>query len=358
VRRELSQAWIVAAVLLAVAVVFILLRTDTQLQPEIKSAFVAIQPANADLARTGRVEIEAGVGFRLFAVVEASDWRDRPVYYTEAESLEIAGQRVAEDRIRSWNRRERASVLWFTVEGSPPYLEISTGEDLERPRYREIFQGDWPHTWAVAGGVAPAVENFLPGSEGDQKPAIRFGTQRFHVRIELFGSGSDLLPTVRLRSAGASDLEAMPNDFPTIVATLPSPLVTVSRVFGLPQTEATESASAEVRQMIADRSRRGLSFSRLPLFREWLGSVGLKWDDLLWRKVEVGSGSPWSGSGALIRAGSKVAFTYEDRGFEGRLDHPDLCLDFDRGATVRTLGELFVGEGFVELASAASTLQE
>ena len=55
-----------------------------------------------------------------------------------------------------------------------------------------------------------------------------------------------------------------------------------------------------------------------------------------------------------MRAGSKVAFTYQDRGVIGRLDESVLCLDFDKGATVRTLGEVFIGEGLVELATVGS----
>ena len=54
--------------------------------------------------------------------------------------------------------------------------------------------------------------------------------------------------------------------------------------------------------------------------------------------------------GDLIRAGGRVVVLYEDRGTPGRLDRGDLCFDFEQGAEVLPLSEVFVGEGLLELA--------
>jgi hypothetical protein len=75
------------------------------------------------------------------------------------------------------------------------------------------------------------------------------------------------------------------------------------------------------------------------------------WEELEWIPIEIAGKMKWTGPGHLLRAGSKVVFTYEDRGTVGSLDYEDLCLDFDKGATVRTLGEIFTGEGLVEWAA-------
>ena len=34
-------------------------------------------------------------------------------------------------------------VLWFTVEGVPPYLEVTEAADLEKLQFRETFRADW-----------------------------------------------------------------------------------------------------------------------------------------------------------------------------------------------------------------------
>jgi hypothetical protein len=298
------------------------------------------------------VETTAGTPFRLFAVVEAIDWRGRQLFYTDAEALEIDGRRVGGEQTRAWDRREKVRVLWFTVEGAPPYSEVSDVEELSRSRYRDVFQADWPQAWTVPGQITPAVENFLPGHDDRGEP-VRFGTQRFHVRVEVFGTESNLVPSQRIRSPGAAGLEATTRGFPAITATLDWPLESVSRVFGLPQVEPGQGAVREVVAILADRTRDGRLFSRVPLLRAWVAAAGIRWEELPWSAVELSGEVPWH-SGGVVRAGSKVAFTYQDRGILGKLDDADLCLDFDRGATVRTLGEVFVGEGLVEFAALES----
>ena len=349
---ELKPAWIVGFVIAGLALVVVLMRTSEELRPELMTAHVAVLPDTAHVARVGPVESTVGTPFRLFAVVEATDWKGRQIYYTDAEAIEIDGRVIEGDQLRIWDRHEKVRILWFTVEGAPPYSEVGDLEALDRSRYREVFQADWPQAWTVPGRIAPMVENFLPGHEEGAEPE-RFGTQRFHVRIEVFGADTELLPGQRLRSLGVSDLESGVAGFPALTALLPGSLEPVSRVFGLPQVEPVEGAGGEMVVALAERTRAGLLFSRVPLLRTWLATQGVGWEDLGWRPVELNGEAVWR-PGAVVRAGSKVAFAYLDRGIEGRLDRSDLCLDFDKGATVRTLGEVFVGEGLVEFAAAES----
>ena len=228
---------------------------------------------------------------------------------------------------------------------------MSTPEDLERVTYREIFQADWPQAWAVPGSVAPSVENFLPGLES-RRVSARFGTQRFHVRIEILPSETAMLPTMRLRSSGREELENDPEQVTSVTATLVWPLESLSGAFGLPQIEPAPEAADALVSELRQRMSSGLSFSRLGLLRRWLADSGVRWESLEWRPIEINGEAEWS-RGSPVRAGSKVTFLFEDRGAAGRIDSADLCLDFDKGATVRTLEEIFVGEGLIELARIA-----
>jgi hypothetical protein len=352
VSRELKPAWIVVAVASALILTVLALRVEKELRPELRTVRVAIEPAGSGIARVGPVETDAGTAFTLHAVAEAEDWRGKRLYYTEAERLEIGGEEVPSRSLRRWNREDEVRILWFTVEGPRPYVEITDPDRLGELEFREVFQADWPQAWAVPGHLDPAVENFLPGRE-EYEPPLRFGTQRFHVRIEVFGPSSRILPRIRLRSSGAAELVNDVEDFPAVVAVLPRPLETVSRVFGLTQIEPLGNSRSELVVVLSEWSRRGLVFSRLPLLRSWLESMEALWEELEWIPIEIAGTMEWTGPGHLLRAGSKVVFTYEDRGIVGILDYEDLCFDFDKGATVRTLGEIFTGEGLVEWAAVA-----
>lgn len=351
---DLKPAWIVVFVLAGLVVTMLLMRTSEELQPDLLGVQIAVQIEGESVARVAPAEtVAAGTPFRLHAVVEATDWRGEQLYYSDAEVLEIDGVTVPEEQIRVWDRREKVRVLWFTVEGAPPYWEVASVDELDDLHYREVFQADWPQAWTVPGQLTPAVENFLPGHEERGDPS-RFGTQRFHLRVEIFGKESDLLPILRLRSPGAADIARSEEGIPRVTAILDWPLASVSSVFGLPQVEPAEAASQEVAEVLAQRTRDRLLFSRVALLRAWLAEAGVRWDELTWRAVELTGEVPWR-PGAVVRAGSKVTFVYEDRGVLGSLDDADLCLDFDRGATVRTLAEVFVGEGFVDIAVPGSS---
>lgn len=313
------------------------------LEPELERAWVAVRPAGAEVARVGRVELEAGGEFTLHSVVEARDWRGDEIFFTEAPALELDGRRVPEEAIRPWNRRLRVRTLWFTVEAFPPFAE--TGEIA----YREVFQGEWPLTWSVAGDVAPSVENYLPNQDNPRRGA-RFGTQRYKVRVEILGPESDILPRQSLDSWGAERLPAEAERFPTVVATLDAPLDSLSRVFGLPQREPAGEDRAVALGRIAEWQRQDLAFSRLTLLRRWVDEIGAPFSDLAWSEVDLEGGTGFAPAGEPLRAGERVVWLLEDRGVSDRLDREDLCLDFERGARVRRLADVFTGDGLVERA--------
>ena len=159
---EIKTVWIVVLVIAGLLAMMLLVRTNEELKPTLEQAWVAIQVAGAPAARVSPVEVPAGTGFQLHAVVEATDWRGHKLYYTDAEALEIDGVPVDAERLRPWNRSARARILWFSVEGSPPFSEVSDLDRVREQRYREVFQAEWPQAWSVPGSIAPAVENFLP----------------------------------------------------------------------------------------------------------------------------------------------------------------------------------------------------
>ena len=83
-----------------------------------------------------------------------------------------------------------------------------------------------------------------------------------------------------------------------------------------------------------------------------LGRSGVEYRNLEWVAVELGVDQRWGGEGAmegdLLRVGNRWVVLLQDRGTEQILDRNDLCLDFDKGARMRLVGEVFTGEGLVE----------
>ena len=307
------------------------------LEPELERAWVAVRPAGAEVARVGRIELDAGSEFTLHAVVEARDWRGDEVFFTEAPALELHGRRVPKEAIRTWDRRLRVRTLWFTVEAFPPFAE--NGEIA----YRDVFQGEWPLTWSIVGDLAPSVENYLPNQENPRRGG-RFGTQRYKVRVEVLGPESDILPRQSLDSWGGERLPAEAARFPTVVVALAAPLDSLSRVFGLPQREPVGE------DRIAEWQHQDLAFSRLTLLRRWVDDIGSPFSDLAWDEVDLEGGTEFAPVGEPLRAGERVVWLLEDRGVLDRLDREDLCLDFERGARVRRLADVFAGDGLVERA--------
>lgn len=349
--------WIVLGVVAVATAAFLLYpRVKRELGPQPVTAHVAIQPEGRGIAVVGPVELQAGAGFTLHAVLEAERRDGSKIYYTEAPALRFDGRDVAIEEVEAWSgTTTTVKVLWFTVEGTVPYLELETGEDLSRFRLSEIFRARWPQAWSIPGRLEPANDDVLvrAGARGDNP----FGTQRYHVRIELFERGHAIVPRERYRSAAAAAARADPAAFPTVVATLPGLLAPASRVFGLTQIEPPSGAPREMLQKIRDLTRSNLAFSRLAVLRSLLDAAGSEFDDLTWRRVDLDAGLAWEGEGgdvapgALLRVGDRIVVLYEDQGTEGILDRRDLCFDYARGATVRPLLDVFTGRGGdVELA--------
>lgn len=377
-RRTLYLAF--GFVLLLVAVLLLWPRVREELAPDPETAWVAIQPEGSDEAVVGTVELEVGTPFQLHAVLEAHARDGSRVYYTEAPALRLPEGPVPAESLRRWTRPQEIKVLWFTVEGAIPYLELEPGETLERFRTTEFLRPDWPQSWAVPGSLDPANDDPLvrSGARRDNP----FGTQRFHVRIELYGRGSRLVPEERYRSWGAAEVRERGDGFPTVVASLPGAIGPASSLFGLTQIEPPpeieqragdsageadgEAAEAEVEMLreIRELTRRRLAFSRLTALRTVISGVGKTIGELVWRRISLDAGLPWTvpedgGNGAatgvtagdLLRVGDRVVILYRDQGRPGILDREDLCFDYALGAAVRALGDVFVGGGEVEATS-------
>lgn len=349
--------WIVLAVVVLAVFAFLLFpRVRRELGPQPVAAHVALQPEGSDVAVVGPVELDAGTPFTLHAVLEAERRDGSKVYYTEAPALRIGGRDVVIRDVEAWNDgATTVKVLWFTVEGAIPYLELEPGEDLSRFRLNAFFRAQWPQTWSIPGRLEPANDDALvrDGAREDNP----FGTQRYHVRIELFERGNTVVPRERYRSAAAEEARSDPDSFPTAVAALPGVLAPASKVFGLTQIEPPVGAPGEMVQQIRAWTRSSLAFSRLTMLDALLSTAGLELDDLTWRRVDLDAGVAWETQegdvvpGVLLRVGDRIVVLYRDRGTEGILDRQDLCFDYARGAAVRPLVDVFSGRGGdVELA--------
>ncbi len=348
---------IVALVVLLVGALMLSGGVERQLAPELVAAWVALQPASSQVAQTGRIEIAAGTEFELHAVLEAKDWSGKKVYFTEADRLVIEGEEIPAELLRRWSRSQAPRILWFTVEGLSPFLTVEEVEGLEEFRFREVFRSDWARAWSIPGDLQPSAERQEVRDMVTGLP--RFGTQRFHVRIEMYGPKSSITPEVRLRSPQATELPDRVKDFPTAIASLPGGLEVPSQVFGLSQIEVAPEALGAAAEVLAEWMRNRVAFSRLTVFREMLDRSGLTYEDLEWTDVDLEEGPAWSPTavepGDFLRVGERIAILVADRGEAGILDRSDLCFDFIKGARVRPLNEIFVGEGLVEWARQASS---
>ena len=330
---------------------------EQQFAPEPVAAWVAIQAQGSDVAQTGRLEVSAGTNFELHAVLEAKEWSGKTIYFTEADRLVIEGEEIPPDLLRRWTRSEAPRILWFTVEGFSPFVAIEEAKGLEAFYFLEVFRSDWARAWSVPGDLQPSAERQEVRDMVTGLP--RFGTQRFHVRIEMFGPKSSITPEVRLRSPEATDLPRKVEGFPTVIASLPGGLEVPSQVFGLSQIEVAPQALGGAGDLLADWTRNRLAFSRLTVYREMLDRARLSYEDLKWTDVDLQEGPVWSleavEPGDFLRVGERIAILVADRGKPGVLDRSDLCFDFIKGARVRPLDEIFVGDGLVEWARQMSS---
>ena len=383
---EQKITWIVAAVVVAgLGALLLLPKVGKIFAPELVTAWVAIAPEGADVAEIGPVELGAGRGFKLYAVLEARGHGGEAIYYTEAPALSIGGRPVPAGALRRWNRPEPVKVLWFTVEGYVPYLELKPGDGLDRFRFEAYFRPEWGFGWTVPGTLDPAHDDRLVAE--DRLPKLPFGTQRFQVRIELYKRDyvAELVPQARFSSPGpeamapvAAGAEAKPEP-PRVTATLPAPAAAASAAFGLTEIAPPPGAGEALLDGIArphpgpagvrpggaprrhHRGRRPLH-RRPGLAADLAGRPGAVGGGRGGRRRPPAGGRP--GGGALSRrfAGRRRADTCSDApappapraphaadtGAPGALDRTDLCFDYVHGAAVRALGAVFAeskGEG-------------
>ncbi len=348
VEPETRRFWWIAATLAAVVGgVMLFGRAREELEPTPRRAWVAIEAAGSGIARVGAVEIDAGGDFELHAVLEAEGWQGQKVYYTHASRLELPDGEVEPGRLRRWTGGDQIRVLWFSVEAARPYLEVARPEDLTALEFREFFLADWPRTWSVSGrwGATSAGVSLPRGVTH-----LPFGTRRFHVRVEIFGPESEIRPRQRLQSWSGAELRAHLDRFPTVLSRLPGALGPPSAAFGLPQLEPAPGAGPEALRAVAEWRRDRLGFSRLSLIKAAIEATGADPERLEWQAVELDGEAAWESPGELVRVGDRWVLTYQDRGIAERLDDDDLCFDFDKGAAIRRLGDIFVGDGLVERA--------
>ncbi len=200
-----------------------------KLAPELVDARVAIELPSDGVARTGILGIQAGDTFTLHAVLKAVDQNGQAIYYTEAQALELDGVMIPPEDLRRWDRFHRVKVQWFTVEATTPHFEVEKRGGLDSFRFDEFYHPDWTQSWSIPGALTPRFDDLLQ----QDYPNRPFGTQRYHVRIELYEDEKSFVPQARYRSWGAPEVMDKGEAFPTIIATLPDPMNAISRPFGL-----------------------------------------------------------------------------------------------------------------------------
>lgn len=138
-----------------------------------------------------------------------------------------------------------------------------------------------------------------------------------------------------------------------VAVLLPPPLDRLSAVFGLTQIETSRDLGDEGAAQVARLDSLGLAFSRDPLLSAYVGELPAAEE---WTQTVLDGSMAWGelvGVGDLVRVAQRVVVLYQDDG-DGGLDGEDLCLDFERGAVVAPLEEVFPGVGFVEWVRRAS----
>ena len=353
---------IVAAIVAVAAVVlWFLPRAERLRAPALAAAWVGVEVGGDGVARTGDIEMTAGRDFRLHAVLaterRGDDGAGDPVYYSAAPRVEIDGRRFEALPPEEIGGLGWVRMLWFSVEHGVPFRELDEGADLERFEYEPFFRPEWGNAWSIDGVLEAHFDGWLEkdGPEIDRN----FGTLRYQVWIEAALDEDALVPDQRVKSPalpGATRLEAR----------LPGALAAPSAFFGLPgihrgEGEWDAGAAARLRQLQDDR----LAFSQVSVLRAILDAGVVAWEDLVWELAPLDGSAAWSAAGEgspapgdLVHVGDRWAVLFADsdaEGVAGMLDGADLCLDFDAGATVRRLDQIFTmnaeGEGDVFVAA-------
>lgn len=361
--NETSRLWWIGGAVGALLLGWLLFPVARQaLRPPLRQALVAIEPqagAGAGVAVVGGVELAPEVPFLLRAVLVAGEGAAQ-VYFTEASRLVVAGAEVPANRLRRWVGPETVRVLWFTVEGYRPLVRLEAGQGVERFRFAEFFQPDWPREWTTVGLIEPHHDDHLSSRPGWQPRP--FGMQRYQARIELYPDSKAQIPMARFASPGPADLPTQAASFPTVTVALPGTLALPSTVFGLSAIEPPPQVGAELATALEDLTRRRLAFWKVALFGEILAARGLRVEDLDWLAVALDGSAPWTEGepggppsatvGGLLRVGARMVILYADSGTApGRLDVGDLCIDLEEGTRVLPLAAVFSGDGLAELAT-------
>ncbi|MCP4654573.1 MAG: hypothetical protein GY856_04035 [bacterium] len=346
-KKSQSRIILIALTAVTLVVIAVLLQptVEESLAPELRTAWVGVEVGGNGIAEVGPAEIDAGTPFTLHAILEGLDRGGRAVYYTEAQRVSFSGEEVAPESLRRWKRPREVKIRWFTVEGIPPYLQVAAAEELGKLGFRNLYRSEWPLVWSIPGEIVAAGNAYPePGAATSQA----FGAQRYHVQFELYALGDSMIPGERVGSWGADDVVREADRFPTVRRVLPGPLGPASKVFGLPQLELRAEAPPALRERVAELIRSGLAFSRVTVLWDQIRAAGKPLDDLEWRSIDLTGGIRWGESAAagdLLRVGERVVVLFEDRGEPEVLDYDDLCFDYERGAAVRALSEVFSAEG-------------
>ena len=264
-----NRVFLICILLVALVTVGIFLQPniEEQLAPEPEIAWVGIQCDPDGPAVVGPIQRRTDdVPCMLHAILEARNRNDEPVYYTEVERLSFGDVEVDPDRLRRWRRGRWIKARWFTLEGERPYVRLNSEDGITGFRPKEFFRSDWPLAWSIPASVDAANDNHL--ADGSVLERQLFGTQRYHVRVEIYRFEDDLLPLQVVRSWGINDLKEHFDAFPTLEVTQPGPLEPATRVFGLTQLELPEDPSPELSEQIDELSQRQIAFSKLTLLRD------------------------------------------------------------------------------------------
>ena len=338
--RESRRIWWVAGGILALLAAWRLLpEVDNPLAPEPVAAHVAILAAGETTASDGPRTLPAGAPLRLFAVLEARDWRGRTVHFTSAPALRLGDRELPAESLRPWSGGSVARVRWFTLAGFAPYLAVGSAGDLERFRIVETFHPEWGDGWEAEVQVDPTLARIAASPAGEP---LGFGTERFAVRIELFDEPGALTPSRCAASPGVDAALAGEPRLARVVAELPPPLARVSGAFGRvelePAAELSEALAAGVRAL----EDRDLAFTRTRLLAEHLAAAGADAAGLVWREVDLARERIAWGTGVapgdLLQSGPRVVVLHRDLGEPGLLDVEDQVFDPWRGLAVRRIG--------------------
>ena len=350
--QERNPVWIALALAaVGAAVVWLVPRVEEELAPELKQAWVAIEVEGEGFAEVGWRHLERGTPFTLHAVLEAQNRKGEKIYYTEAPALRISGEDVPVEALRPWDRRRPPKILWFTVEAGYAFRDITAAQQLERFDLAESFRPAWPQAWSIPGELVPS---WVEDPKAIYGPGVQaFGTQRFHVRLEVYADDKALLPEARFKSWGAESVAEHLKDFPTVTVYVPGRPKAASEIFGLPQLEPPAGDEGLLLR-VSELSEERLAFSRLSVAVETFEAAGIDPRQVQWRPLDLGTAPAWGPvveTGDLLQVAERLVMLFDDRGEPGILDGEDLCFDFAQGAAVRPLDQVFGGDGEVSWAS-------